>query len=67
MVKVFGHTLDIAWDELQIGSSFFIPCINREEVQLYLEAEAYRMRLDVVTKLTIENHGIGVRLWRISK
>ena len=63
MVKVFGHTLDIAWDELQIGSSFFIPCINREEVQLYLEDEAYRMRLDVVTKLTIENHGIGVRLW----
>jgi hypothetical protein len=63
-VKIFDHTLVVEWDKFTPGSSFFVPCINRNEVESWVRAQAWKMGIGVICKQVIENRKYGLRVWR---
>jgi len=55
----------IEWTKFQPGTSFFVPCLNRAQVQRYILKEVQRLKIErVVCKQVIENHVYGLRVWR---
>lgn len=65
MVSVFGLGVEIDWSKFTPGSSFLIPCIDRETVEKEIKKECKAVGLRCVTKQVIENNICGVRVWRI--
>jgi len=63
-MRVFNLPILIRWTKFQPGASFFIPCVDRREVERFVRSEAKRLRLDVVTKQVIEKGVYGLRVWR---
>lgn len=64
-MQILGLPLLIEWDKFKPGTSFFVPCIDRREVQRFIKAETTRLGLNVVCKQVIENEVYGLRVWRI--
>ena len=65
-MKIMGMPLLIEWNKFKPGTSFFIPCIDRREVERFVCAEAKRMKLNIVCKHVIEENKYGLRVWRNS-
>ena len=65
MAWVFGHRVEVDWGKFTPGSSFFIPCIDRDSVEKSIRKECKAMGLRCVTKQVIENNICGVRVWRV--
>ena len=65
-MMILGLPLLVEWHKFQPGTSFFVPCIDRREVQRFITHESKRHGLDVVVKQVIENNVYGVRVWRKS-
>lgn len=63
-MHVMGLPLLIKWNDFQPGTSFFIPCINRREVERFVLREARRLRVNVVAKQVVERGVYGLRVWR---
>ena len=63
-MEITGLPLLIEWDKFQPGTSFFIPCTDRREVERFVRHEAKRLRIEVVTKQVVENNILGLRVWR---
>jgi len=55
----------IEWPKFQPGTSFFIPCIDRYRMELFVRREARRIKVDVLIKRVIENGVFGLRVWRL--
>jgi hypothetical protein len=64
-MQVLGIPLLIEWDKFHPGTSFFIPCIDRRDVQRFVMQEARRLRIPVACKQVIENKVYGLRVWRL--
>jgi|DEB19_MinimDraft_3_1074340.scaffolds.fasta_scaffold202660_2 hypothetical protein len=64
MTTVFNLPILIDWAKFQPGTSFFIPCINRKQVQKFVMSECARLGLDVISKQVVENGVYGLRVWR---
>lgn len=60
-----GLPILIEWDKFQPNTSFFIPCINRRDIEKFVRGECKRLRVEVVTKQVIENNILGLRVWRV--
>jgi hypothetical protein len=54
----------IEWEKFKLGASFFIPCLNRGEVENYVRREATRLRMEIVCKAVVERGKYGLRVWR---
>jgi hypothetical protein len=63
-MRVLGLPLLIEWQKFQPGTSFFVPCWDRREVQRFITQESVRHGLDVVCKHVVEKGIYGVRAWR---
>lgn len=63
-MKVFNLSLLVRWDKFKPGASFFVPCINRREVQRFIQQECRRFGVEVTCKQVIEKGVYGVRAWR---
>lgn len=63
-MKILGMPLLIEWDKLKPGTSFFIPCTDRREIERWVLAEADRIQVPVITKQVVENNIYGLRVWR---
>jgi hypothetical protein len=61
---ILGLPLLIEWHKFQPGTSFFVPCLNRREVQRFITQESARHGLDVISKQVVEKGVYGVRAWR---
>lgn len=61
-----GLKIKLFWDELEVGYSFFIPCLDTVEMLhlIYTEAESRGYKL--THNETIECGMAGVRFWRLS-
>lgn len=55
----------INWKKFKKGWSFFIPCLDSDEVKKILLAETKRLKYKVVTKVTIEDGVRGIRIWKV--
>lgn len=63
-MRLYNTPILIQWDRFKPGSSFFIPCIDRREIERYVRKEAERIKVDVICKQVIENGVYGLRVWR---
>jgi len=64
-VETHGIQIDLQWDLFQIGTSFFVPGIDREGLEAHIRSEMRRLNIRVITRRVVENNILGVRVWRI--
>jgi hypothetical protein len=64
-MEVMGLPLLIEWDKFQVGTSIFVPCIDRKPVEKFITQETRRLRLNVVCKQVVEKGVYGLRVWRV--
>jgi hypothetical protein len=64
MLLLSNLSIHIEWEKFKLGTSFFIPCLNRKEVEEYIRKEAARLRIPVVCKAVVEKGKYGLRVWR---
>jgi len=60
-----GLDIEIPWEDCEVGSSMFIPCINFNRAGSQLHRITKQVGVKVNKKRTIENGKIGLRLWII--
>ena len=59
-----GVRIIVAWVDMDIGTSIFIPCVNTEEAKKQIK-NLFQCRMwQYVIKVRIENSRLGVRVWR---
>jgi hypothetical protein len=63
-MKVDGVTYSLKWQEFDVGSSFFIPCLGVDEARLLIERKMARLGFKIEIKSVIENEVRGLRVWR---
>lgn len=64
-MKILGLPLLIEWDKFKLGTSFFVPCLDRKLTQRFVESEAARLKIDIVCKQVVEKGKYGLRVWRV--
>ena len=64
-MQVLNLPLLIEWGKFKPGTSFFVPCVDRREVERFVRREARRLQLNVVCKQVVENNILGLRVWRV--
>lgn len=60
-----GVRILVDWGDFPVNASVFIPAIDSETLhkQLKFIAETYGWAME--TRVRIENHKLGVRVWRV--
>lgn len=64
-MKIETVSYQINWKKFRKGYSFFVPCINERAGRQALAKVMRRLRMEVVTKVVIEDGVKGLRVWRI--
>lgn len=64
MLLLSNLSIHIEWEKFKLDTSFFIPCLNRKEVENHIRSEANRLRMNVVCKAVVERGKYGLRVWR---
>lgn len=64
-METHGIPIELRWDLFQIGTSFFVPGVDREKLDKQLRQEMRRLDIRVVVRQVVENDMLGVRVWRI--
>ncbi len=54
----------VQWDDMVVGASVFIPCIDTEKAKQQLEKIAELKSWQVAIRVRIENKMFGLRIWR---
>ena len=60
-----GIQVAIEWHKFVVGSSFYIPCLDRHTLAIQIEAAAKARNMRVKYRFTLEKGTQGVRFWRI--
>jgi hypothetical protein len=55
----------VNWRAFHKGASFFVPCIDWREARRKVLRITDRLRLQVITKVVIEDGVRGLRVWRM--
>lgn len=63
-MKIETVTYRVDWKKFRKGYSIFVPCIDQKEARKTLAAVTRRLKIPVVTKVTIEEGVKGLRVWR---
>ena len=58
-------TYQIDWGKFRKGYSFFVPCIDAKAARETLATITRRLKIDIVTKVTVEEGVKGLRVWRV--
>lgn len=66
MLRLLNLSVWIDWGKLEPEMSFFIPCLNRAEVEEFVQKEAERLRMQVICKHVVEKGRYGLRVWRVA-
>ena len=64
-MQILNLTVTIPWQKIEVGMSFFVPCLDSKRVAADIEWEAARFRYKVLCKQVIEKGKYGLRCWRI--
>ena len=60
-----GVPVVVEWHKFVVGSSFYIPCLDRLALADKIVTAAAERNLRVKYRLTLEKGTQGVRFWRI--
>ena len=64
MLRIINLPVMIVWREFNVGTSIFIPCLDRDAVEDYILDECRRAGIEVTSKQVVHNDMYGVRVWR---
>jgi tRNA A37 threonylcarbamoyladenosine dehydratase len=56
---------NINWRNFKRGASFFIPCIDTANAKKEIERVTKRLKIQVISKTSIEEGVKGLRVWKI--
>jgi hypothetical protein len=56
---------NVNWRNFKVGYSIFIPCIDISVAKKDILRVTKRLKIEVITKLVIEEGVRGLRIWRI--
>ena len=59
-----GVRVIVAWDELVVGASVFIPCINTEEAMKQAAKIVVEKDFKTEARVVVEDEILGIRIWR---
>ena len=59
-----GVLITINWGTMDVGWSFFIPCLDVEKAQLQLKEVEKLKNWKFKTQTCVENKKLGLRVWR---
>lgn len=65
-MKIYNLPVLVEWSKFKPGTSFFIPCLDRKDMEKQVLAEAKRLRVGVLCKHVVENNMYGLRVWRVA-
>ena len=65
MLQVFNLPIAIDWRDFKVGTSLFIPCLDRGAVEDWLGQECARLGYKATIKQVIRNRMYGVQVWRV--
>ena len=61
--------IDVEWlfpfEGMEVGDSFFIPCLSPAEMVYILDTRAKVAKVKVKTFITTKDNYLGVRVWRM--
>jgi hypothetical protein len=60
-----GVRIVVDWEQMPVGSSAFIPCLNVEEAKKQVEKIAAKRGWKMKVCPRIEDERFGVRMWRV--
>lgn len=63
LVEKISYKID--WRKFRKGTSFFIPCLNPVKAKQEILRTTKRLKIDVLTKVVIEEGIRGIRVWRM--
>ena len=64
-MKIDQVMYEIDWSKFHKGYSFFVPCIDHVRARVALSEITKRLKIEVLTKVTIEEGVKGLRVWRV--
>jgi hypothetical protein len=64
-MRIEKLSYNINWKNFKVGYSFFIPCLNCMQAKKDVLQISKRLKMDILTKVTIEEGIRGLRIWRI--
>ena len=64
-MQILNLTVQIPWNQVEVGMSFFVPCLNSKSVAKQLIWEAGRYRYEIFCKQVVEKGRYGLRCWRV--
>jgi hypothetical protein len=59
-----GVQVVVHWDNMEIGMSVFIPCINAQKAVTQAKKVFKKRKWQIKHKIKIENSKLGIRIWR---
>jgi hypothetical protein len=63
-LQTHGIPIKIDWEKFKVGTSFFIPGIDQDDLIRQLRREMQRLKIGVQIQAVVENSMLGVRVWR---
>lgn len=66
-MQTHGIQVDVPLDKFLVGTSFFVPGVDRDKLEAHIRREMKRMKIPVVIRQVVENRTLGVRVWRMPK
>lgn len=64
-MKIETLSFKINWRNFRKGYSFFVPCIDEAAARAELARVTKRLKMEVVTKVVVEDGVKGLRVWRL--
>jgi len=59
-----GVRIVVKWEDMVVGASVFIPCINTEEAMRQAAKVLVEKDYKTEARVVIENEILGIRIWR---
>lgn len=59
-----GVRVIVDWEDMDIGTSIFVPCVNTEEAKKQIKMFFSKQTWDYLIRVRIEGGKLGVRVWR---
>ena len=59
-----GVRIVVNWDNMAVGTSVFIPCINTEEAMRQSAKILVSKDYKTEARVVVENEILGIRIWR---
>jgi len=59
-----GVKITISWDNMSVGTSIFVPCLNTEKASRQIKAITNEKGWQIKQKVRIEDGKLGLRVWR---